>query len=184
MTYIPLFPLAMIGGVILQLLLDRFDKYQLIDRKMVIRIQGWALDFLIVSALATLSLTVIGDNLIPFLLLALVGVVWNVFAFVFLARRMIPSYWFERGIGDLGQSLGMTATGLLLMRIADSDNKTPAMSSFGYKQLLFEPVVGGGLFTAMSVPLIFQFGAYPILILSAVLMLGWASVGIFYFGRK
>jgi hypothetical protein len=26
-------------------------------------------------------------------------------AFVLLARRMIPGFWFERGIGDLGQSL-------------------------------------------------------------------------------
>jgi ESS family glutamate:Na+ symporter len=184
MTYIPLFPLAMVGGVIVQLLLEKFDQYQIIDREIINRIQGLALDLLIVTALATLSLTVIGDNLVPFLLMAVVAIVWNVMAFIVIAPRMIPTYWFERGIGDLGQSMGMTATGLLLMRIADPKAKTPAFESFGYKQLLFEPVVGGGLFTAASVPLIFQFGAVPILFLSLAVMIAWLCVGIFLFGRK
>jgi len=97
---------------------------------------------------------------------------------------MIPSYWFERGVGDLGQSLGMTATGLLLIRIADSENKSPALEAFGYKQLLFEPVVGGGLFTALSVPLIFQFGPIPILLLTSALMLAWIALGLLYFGKQ
>jgi glutamate:Na+ symporter, ESS family len=69
-----------------------------------------------------------------------------------------PEFWFERGIGDLGQSMGVTATGLILMRVADPDNRTPALEAFGYKQLGFEPFLGGGLITATSVPLIAQFG--------------------------
>lgn len=184
MTYVPLFPLAMIGGLILQLLLSRFDRFKLLDRGMVIRIQNLALDLLIVSAVATLSLTVLGENLTVFFLLATAGVAWNVFVFVKLARRMIPEYWFERGIGDTGQSLGMTATGLLLIRMADPDHKSPAMEAFGYKQLLFEPIVGGGLFTAISVPLIFEFGPLPILGIASVLMLGFMSLGLLYFGRS
>ncbi|MBS3746029.1 MAG: sodium:glutamate symporter [Wenzhouxiangellaceae bacterium] len=184
MTYVPLFPLAMIGGLILQLLLSRFDRFKLLDRGMVIRIQNLALDLLIVSAVATLSLTVLGENLAMFFLLATAGVAWNVFVFVKLARRMIPEYWFERGIGDTGQSLGMTATGLLLIRMADPDHKSPAMEAFGYKQLLFEPIVGGGLFTAISVPLIFEFGPLPILGIASVLMVGFMSLGLLYFGRS
>lgn len=184
MTYVPLFPLAMIGGLILQLILSRFDRFQLLDRGMVVRIQNLALDLLIVSAVATLSLTVLGENLVVFLLLAVAGVAWNVFVFVKLARRMIPEYWFERGIGDTGQSFGMTATGLLLIRMADPDHKSPAMEAFGYKQLLFEPVVGGGLFTAISVPLIFEFGPVPVLGLAFSLMLGFMLLGLLYFGRS
>lgn len=97
---------------------------------------------------------------------------------------MIPSYWFERGIGDFGQSMGMTASGLLLMKIADPDNRSPALESFGYKQLMFEPVVGGGLFTATSVPLIYNFGPTPVLILTAIVMFFWVGMGLLYFGRK
>lgn len=69
-------------------------------------------------------------------------------------------------------------------RAADPDNKSPVLESFGYKQLMFEPVVGGGLFTAMSVPLIFNFGPVPVLILTTIVMLFWALIGLLYFGRK
>ncbi len=182
--YIPLFPLAMIGGIIVEKTLDKFDAHKTLNRPLITRIQGLSLDILIASAIATLSLGVIGQNLIPFILLALIGIVWNVIAYVYLAPKMIPSYWFERGIGNFGQSMGMTASGLLLMKIADPENKTPALESFGYKQLLFEPVVGGGIFTAASVPLIFQFGPVFVLILAAVFMLFWLWLGIFHFGRK
>lgn len=125
---------------------------------MVERIQGFSLDMLIISALGTLSLQVIAANWAPFLLLVVVGLAWSLGAFVFLARRMIPDYWFERGIGDMGQSMGVTATGLILLRIADPDLRTPAYPAFGYKQLVLEPFFGGGLVTAVSIPLIVQYG--------------------------
>ena len=184
MRYIPLFPLAMIGGVILQIFLDRFDKYHLVDREMINRVQGLALDFLVVSAIATLSLQVIGANIWVFLTLALGGILWNVLAFIFLARRMIPKNWFERGIGDFGQSMGMTAAGLMLIRIVDSKGDTRALEAFGYKRLLFELFVGGGIMTAISVPLIFNFGPVPILIFVTLVMIGWILMGLLYFGKK
>lgn len=140
LTYVPLFPLAMIGGIILQVFLERFDVYQTLDRNLMMRIQGLSLDILITSAIETLSLTVIGNNLTPFIILAFVGIIWNLVGFMFLGPRMMPSYWFERSIGNFGQSMGMTASGLLLMRIADPDNRSPALEGFGYKQLLFEPM--------------------------------------------
>jgi len=184
LAHIPLFPLAMIGGIILQLFLDRYDVHQTLDRDLMMRIQGLSLDILITSAIATLSLAVIGNNLMPFLILATVGILWNLVAFLFLGPKMMPSYWFERSIGNFGQSMGMTASGLLLMRIADPVNKSPALEGFGYKQLLFEPIVGGGIFTAASVPLIFYFGPMPVLILALVVLLFWGGLGIFYFGKK
>src|SRR5699024_919026 len=153
MTYVPLFPLAMIGGIIVQLISTKIDKADILDRQMVMRIQGFALDVLILAAIATVSLDVIGKYLVPFLLLSLIGIAWNVFGLFFIGPRMIPSYWFERSIGDFGQSMGITATGLLLMRVADPEMKTPAYEAFGYKQLVFEPFLGGGLVTALSAPL-------------------------------
>lgn len=176
--YVPLFPLAMLGGVIIQLVLDKTGKLHLIDRESVMRIQGLALDLLIVSALASLSLKAIANNIGPFLLMAGVGIVWNIVVLFFLARRYIPKYWFERGIGDFGQSMGVTATGLILMRIADPEGKSPAYEAFGYKQLVFEPFFGGGLITAASLPLIYQFGPYPLLIGMGVLLVASLSIGL------
>src|SRR5699024_4276938 len=59
MTYVPLFPLAMIGGIIVQLITTKVDKANVLDRQMIMRIQGFSLDILIMSAIATISLDVI-----------------------------------------------------------------------------------------------------------------------------
>ncbi len=184
LTYVPLFPLAMIGGVIIQALVDRTGRSDLISAPLMRRISGVALDFTIVAALASLSLQAIGANLGPFLLLALVGLVWPIFAVLVLAPRIIPTGWFERGIGDFGQSTGVTVTGLLLMRVADPANESGALESFGYKQLLFEPILGGGLFTGISVGLLAAFGSLPILGLTGALTIFWIVLGVVLFGSE
>lgn len=181
--HVPLFPLAMIGGVLIQIVLDRTGWGAHVSRRLMNRISGTALDFTIVAALGTLSLTAIGENLGPFLALAAAGIVWNVFGVIVLAPRLIPYGWFERGVGDFGQSTGITVTGLLLMRMADPQNKSGALESFGYKQLLFEPIVGGGLFTAASLPLIMQFGPGFVLALTASITALWLVFGFLTFGR-
>jgi glutamate:Na+ symporter, ESS family len=182
LVHLPLFPMAMLGGVLLQLALERTERAALVDRHLINRISGAALDLIIVAALGTLSLEALGGNLGPFLVLAVAGITWNVGAFLLLAPRIVPKYAYERGLGDFGQSMGMTVTGLLLMRIADPPNRSGGLEAFGYKQLLFEPVVGGGLFTAASVPLIAQLGPVPVLIGTAVLMVGWIVLGLRRFG--
>ena len=182
--FVPLFPLAMLGGVIIQLIGDKTGLARLIDRGTMERIQGLALDTLIIAALATLSLDAIADNLWPFIILAVAGILWNVFVLFFLAPRFIQNFWFERAIADFGQSQGVTATGLLLLRMADPHQKSPAYEAFGYKQLVFEPFFGGGLVTAASIPLIVQLGPYPLLIVMAVLLVFAIASGLFYFGKR
>ncbi|WP_156183072.1 hypothetical protein [Mesobacillus campisalis] len=49
---------------------------------------------------------------------------------------------------------------------------------------MFEPFLGGGLFTATSVILVSSFGSVPILIFTATLFFFWLGLGIFYFGRQ
>lgn len=181
-TFVPLFPLAMIGGVIIQLVFDRTGWSRYVSQSFMERISGSALDFVIVAALATLSLQAIGANLAPFLLLAVTGIAWGVVALLVIAPRVMPFNWFERGIGDFGQSMGVTVTGLLLMRMADPDNRSGALESFGYKQLLFEPIVGGGLFTGMSVGLIMQYGPVAVLALCGAITTAWLVFGLRYFG--
>jgi glutamate:Na+ symporter, ESS family len=184
LVHLPLFPMAMLGGVLLQLVLDRTRREHVVDRRLVNRISGVALDLIIVAALGTLSLEAIGDNLGPFLVLAVAGIAWNVGAFLVLAPRIVPSFPYERGLGDFGQSMGMTVTGLLLMRVADPPNRAGGLEAFGYKQLLFEPVVGGGLFTAASVPLIAQLGPVPVLVGTAALLVFWVVLGVRRFGPE
>jgi glutamate:Na+ symporter, ESS family len=80
--------------------------------------------------------------------------------------------------------MGVTVTGLLLMRVADPPNESGALESFGYKQLLFEPVVGGGLFTGASVALLAAFGSGTMLAVTAAVMVFWIAFGLLAFGRQ
>jgi glutamate:Na+ symporter, ESS family len=184
--HIPLFPLAMIGGILVQLLHDRFLPGLRLERKMFAQLLGVALDFLIVSAMAALSLRALAANWQPLVILMVVGIVWIVGVLLVLGPRIMPDFWFERGIGDFGQSLGMTATGLLLMRIVDPEYRSPAYEAFGYKQLLFEPFVGGGLVTAVSVPLIFNpaVGPWTFFWICTAVMVFWIAFGLIFFHPK
>jgi len=92
---------------------------------------------------------------------------------MWLARRMLPDAWFERSIAELGQSMGVTATGLLLLRAVDPENQTPAATAFGYKQLLHEPFMGGGLWTSSAVLLVFTWGPLPVLAISVAAIAAW-----------
>ena len=175
---VPLFPMALIGGIIIQVVMKRLDLDVLIIRRLQERIAGVALDLLVVTALASINLAVLGANIGVFLTLAIIGIIWNVLAFIYLAPRILPVYWFERGIGDMGQSMGVTATGILLIRMVDADNRTGAFESFAYKQLFFEPIVGGGLFTAAAPTLINEFGSVSVLLLTAGLLIFWLVFGI------
>jgi glutamate:Na+ symporter, ESS family len=183
-THLPLFPLAMVGAILVQLFMSKFVRRSILDVGIVNRIQGFALDLLITSAIATLSLTVIGEYWLPFLLMSLTAIGWNVLAFIFIAPRIMPNYWFERGIGDLGQAMGMSAAGVLLINLADPEEESPAKEGFSYKQLLLDLIVGGGIATAASIPFIVAFGPIPALILATVVMVGWLLLGIFHFGKK
>ena len=47
----------------------------------------------------------------------------------------------------------------------------------------FEPIVGGGLFTAAAPILINEFGSLSILLLTSLLLIVWLGLGFFFFGK-
>jgi ESS family glutamate:Na+ symporter len=172
----PLFPLCMLGGVIVQWLNDRFDPHKHMDHGLMLRIQNCALDFLVVAAIATIRLDVIAKGWIPLVILIAAGIGWNVLCLTVFARRAFRDAWFERGIAEMGQSMGVTATGLLLLRVVDPDYETEAAEAFAAKQLLHEPFMGGGLWTGAAIPLLALWGGWPILGIALGAMIVWSVV--------
>ena len=169
----PLFPLCMIGGLSIQRVFQKLRIATLIDGNQMKRISGAALDFLVVSAIATIRIEVVLRNWLPLLILVSAGAVLSVMMVIFVAPHLFRDAWFERAIADFGQSLGVTATGLLLLRTVDPENKTEATAAFGYKQLLHEPFMGGGIVTALALTLVFTIGWIPVFIVSTVFFLFW-----------
>ncbi|MEB3322777.1 MAG: sodium:solute symporter [Synechococcaceae cyanobacterium] len=150
MEAIPLFPLAMVGGLLVQFLLQHQKWENGASAPLQRSLGSLAMDLLIVAALASLDLPLLREALGPVLLLAVAGLAWNVAMLVLLAPRLFPDHWFERGIADFGQATGVAANGLLLLRMADPGGRTPVFEAFSLKQLAFEPFLGGGLVTALA----------------------------------
>ena len=172
----PLFPLCMIGGVILQAVarLARVDL--LIDRVQMERISGAALDFLALSAIATIEISVVVANWMPLAIMIVGGIVWTTFATLFFGPRLFKESWFERAIAEFGQATGVTATGLLLLRTVDPEGKTPASASFAGKQLLHEPAMN--LWVALAFAFIFTLGWFKVFLICAGMLAIWIVVSV------
>lgn len=183
-TGFPLFPLCMIGGVMLQMLLNKIKLGDLVDKDQMQRLSGASLDFLVVSAVATIQLKVVADNFIPLLIMVICGAVFCVLMIVFVAPKLLKKNWFEKAIAEFGQATGVTATGLMLLRTVDPENRTEAAASFGYKQLIHEPIMGGGLWTAFALTLVFTIGWLPVWIISCVMLAIWAVIAAIIMLKK
>ena len=170
----PLFPLCMVGGVLLQTGAKLVHVDLLVDRDQMTRISGAALDYLALSAIATIELSVVAANWMPLAIMIVCGVVWTVFAVMFFGPRLFKTAWFERSIAEFGQACGVTATGLLLLRTVDPEGKTPASASFAGKQLLHEPAMN--LWVALAFALIFAIGWMKVFLISLAMLVLWIVV--------
>jgi glutamate:Na+ symporter, ESS family len=167
----PLFPLAMMGGMIVQIISKplKVDRYY--DKKSFDRILGISLDMLVVAAIASLKLDLFLANFWPFLILMVAGISWIYFTLVYLAPRMLPVNWFERGITEYGMQTGVTVVGLLLLRLVDPEYKTDTAQAFGFKQMLYEPFFGGGFITATAPFIILNMGIWSSILFAGVIMI-------------
>jgi ESS family glutamate:Na+ symporter len=180
---IPVFPLAMLGGLVVQLLLQWRRHEDLASPVVQASVGSLAMDVLITAAMASLNLPLLQDNWLPFLLLALAGLSWNVAMFLLLAPRVFSDHWFERAIADFGQGTGVTATGLLLLRMADPRGSSRAMEGFSFKQLVFEPFLGGGLVTALAPVAVVSWGLPAFTVLALILTSAAIGFGLLM-GRR
>ena len=66
--------------------------------------------------------------------------------------------------------------GLLLLRVVDPDYESPAADAFASKQLMHEPFMGGGLWTAMAIPLLATIGPWPVFLIALGAATFWLVV--------
>ncbi|MCI0155426.1 sodium:glutamate symporter [Leifsonia shinshuensis] len=155
----PLFPFTVIGGFVVQLLLTATGKEELVERRTVNDFTTLALDILIAAAIGTMSLAALGANVPSLIILTVIAFAWSVVGMLWLGPRIHHVDWFEHAVADYGQSQGNVATGFILADMADPGRTTAAARAYGYKQLTYEPILGGGVLTALSVPIILQIGS-------------------------
>lgn len=169
---LPVFPLAMIAGMLLQALAQRTGAAAWLDRATVQRLSGLALDLLVTAAVASMRLDLVVQHLAPLGLLMAAGIAWCVASFVWIAPRMLRGDWFEQGLTVYGTQTGVAAVGLMLLRAADPDQRTSAAQAFAARSLVISPLLGGGLVTAAMPLLVVQAGLVPMLAATTAVTLG------------
>jgi len=60
--------------------------------------------------------------------------------------------------------------------VVDPDYETAAADAFACKQLAHEPIMGGGLWTALAVPLVFIYGPLTVFIIASAAVLTWLAI--------
>jgi len=147
---LPVFPLAILGSLLVRWLLQRSGRSQWASAPIQSEVSTLAADLLIASATAGLNLQLLQANWLPISLLAGAGLAWNLLISLWLAPKLLPKDWFERALVEFGQATGVAASGLLLLRMADPEDHSDALPAFSLKQLLLQPLLSGGVITVVA----------------------------------
>ena len=150
----PLFIYTLFGGLLVWRWLRRTGGGVWLDGLAGARISSWAMDLLVVAAIATLNLEAVATFFLPLTILFLGGALWSIACLLVIAPRILPRpHWFELGLINYGMSTGTTATGFVLLRLIDPELQTDAAKEYALAAPLSAPLVGGGIVT-IGLPLL------------------------------
>src|SRR5215510_11377367 len=174
----PLFPFTIIGGVLVQLAAVRYGFSWAVNRRAVEGLGGLAIDGIVICAIGTLSLSALGDNIGPLLILAVASVAWSIVLVFLIGRRVFERDWFEHSIAEFGEGQGNVATGFMMVDMIDPARQTGVVRGYSYRQMFTRPLIGGGFISALSVPLIAALGLPIFTTLALVVTVGLITWGL------
>ena len=181
MSRFPLVGAVLVSSMVVGFIINKTSLKERIDRKLMSRITGTALEYMITAAIATTSKQIFVDYALPLVIISAAMVLVNLFVYFVLGKRWLKDNPFETGVGLFGMACGVLATGLMLVKVMDPDNETTAAtcistsSTLGYSWQIPYMVVGSvAIFTAPKVTTI----------VSATLLLFFLIGGELIFGRK
>jgi len=123
-------------------LFDHLRKFKVMNHQyqnnyLLSRISGVAFDFMIVAGIASIDISDLSGNWLPFLLMAVIGGVVTFVYLTWMCKKLYSNYFYEGFFSMFGMLTGTISSGVLLLREIDPDLKTPASnnlvtgSSFG-----------------------------------------------------
>lgn len=167
---LPEFCIAMIYGFIIQIILTKTKTDVYVDRPTINRISGASTDLLVVCGVASVKISAIMTYFVPLMIMFSLAYVL-VIAWVFIVGPRCSDHdWLERAMIAFGQSTGVLATGILLLRVVDPDLKSKGLEDSGTTNLLNRPIIIA--LQALVPYFVAQSGMTPYLT-------GWVCIGAF-----
>ena len=155
---LPVFPLILIGSLLIRYILEKTNNTKFIYNILQREIGILSKDLLIFTAMASLDIATVFENWVIILLLTIFGLLWNLICIAYFAYFIFDDYWFEKSLIEFGNSTGVVASGLLLLRLADPKNISKTLPIFTSKQLFAQLILSGGFFTVIAPLVISKIG--------------------------
>ncbi|ABM71903.1 possible sodium:solute symporter, ESS family [Prochlorococcus marinus str. MIT 9515] len=155
---LPVFPLILIGSLLIRYILEKTKNTDFISNILQREIGILSTDLLIFTAMASLDIATVFENWVLILLLTIFGLFWNLICIAYFAYFIFDDYWFEKSLIEFGNSTGVVASGLLLLRLADPKNISKTLPIFTSKQLFAQLILSGGFFTVVAPLVISKIG--------------------------
>ncbi len=105
------------------------------------RISGFAFDLMIVAGICAIQIDLITNFIGTILILAAVGAVVTFVYVRFVCNKVFPEYSYSQFFAFFGMLTGTASTGMMLLRAADPDLRTPASENLVYQN--FPAIVMG-----------------------------------------
>ena len=155
---LPVFPLILIGSLLIRYILEKTENTEYISNILQREIGILSTDLLIFTAMASLDIAVVFDHWLIILVFTIFGLCWNLICIAYFAFFIFDDYWFEKSLIEFGNSTGVVASGLLLLRLADPKNISKTLPIFTSKQLFAQLLLSGGFFTVIAPIMISKIG--------------------------
>ena len=137
---IPAFSLAFIVALLIRLATEATGADKYLDKEIFSKISGGATDYLVAFGIASINLTVVAQNLVPFVILMIFGILLAIFFYRFLSGYYFQKNWFEKGIFTFGWITGAVAMAIALIRVADPKQESETLEDFGLAYVPIAPV--------------------------------------------
>ena len=148
------FVIATMYAILLRVILNALKRRNWLrihypDNYILQRISSGSFDFMIVAAIAALSIATFRTYWFPIVLVTTMGGIFTLIYSVFLCRRIYNNYIIEHIVGLYGQFTGTITTSMALLREIDPDSESSVPENL---------VLGGAVALPLGVPLMFILG--------------------------
>lgn len=164
---------ALFAGMIVRLVINHTAANAFYSDDAQNRILGTTIDYMIISALMAVSAATVMKYFIPFILVIAACTLITLLGVLYLGRR-VGSFGLERLLVVFGLVTGTAASGLALLRIVDSDFKTPAAAEVGLNNVY--ALIPLFPFLLVSVTMPGGFGISGMLIMHVVMIAVCAAI--------
>jgi len=163
------FIFAILLSLITRKILDVTGRSYVIDTGLMNRATGVAIDYLVVAAIAAISITIVVKYWMSLLIMSVLGGFGTIGFVYWAAYRAFDDYPFERFIGIFGEKTGTVNSGLVLIRVLDPEFETTVAE---------DNIYGGAISIFIGLPLLIIMN-FPMMFWNNELYGYWYAVGIF-----